>query len=408
MKKHLIFLVTIAVSAFILSSCEKKSPFDAQSPSDDPLILIPYESDQTGSFITVEVTSPDPYVDSVVVIPSAYTTVNWYLDKTLVYTGLKINQSFPTGTYDLLIEAVTTEGKRTSRSGKLTVLPAASDPYVTTRVLAPEVATSMEGRNLDQVEKIILSKDFYGKDVVCTIEPTNVTANKIDLILPDMKAGSYYINLYKGGTLYGSDKLTVQKDPAVLGGFISFLPGEQWVITGVNLKQITSITLGSTVVTDLIATATSVTLTAPSLPEGEYTMTMQNSDGATVLFSTLDGFVSEVKIRARAAGEFRLWEGPVALDWNADLVNIPGYKMTNVPISSTILVYFEIPAAEYHNMRITTPWWGDDLVAQFDVTSATPNPITFVYDDRCKGIVDKVGSWSIVGFGETIYEITYK
>ena len=120
----------------------------------------------------------------------------------------------------------------------------------------------------------------------------------------------------------------------------------------------------------------------------------------------MEGAVTQAKTVVSA--ETTLWTGPVALDWNADLVNITAAQMADVPVGSTILVYFEIPEAEYHNLRITTPQWGDDLVAQFDVTGETPNPFTFTYDDRCKGIVETVGSWSIVGFGETINKITYK
>lgn len=403
------YLLLLAALTFSFIACEKQEPFDTQSPSDEPLILIPYWSDQTGSVINAEVTNPNPYVDSVVVVPSAYTTVNWYLDSVKVHTGTKINQAFPSGSYKLLVEAVTTEGKRTYRAGTLNVKPANTDPYVTTRVMAPEIPTTMEGRNLGQVAKIVLSKDLFGKDTVCTIVPTNIDANKMDVTLPELPKGTYYINLFVDDTTYfGSDKLQVLTDPMVLTGVISFAPGDEWTMTGVNLKKIASITIGTTVITEFTATANSITLTAPNMEAGTYTMTMQSKDGSAVLFSTLSGNVSEVQIRVRSAEEKRLWVGPVALDWNADLVNITEAQMTGVPVGSTILVYFDMPAAEYHQMRITTPWWGDDLVAQFGPDENTPNPFTFVYDDRCKGIVEMVHSWSIVGFGETIYEITYK
>ena len=75
----------------------------------------------------------------------------------------------------------------------------------------------------------------------------------------------------------------------------------------------------------------------------------------------------------------------------------------------TILVYYEFPDAEYHNLRITSDWWGGNLVDQFDVTEGTANPFTFVYDDRCQGIVASEGGAAlIVGFGETITKVTYK
>jgi hypothetical protein len=83
--------------------------------------------------------------------------------------------------------------------------------------------------------------------------------------------------------------------------------------------------------------------------------------------------------------------------------------MDAVPVGSSIIVYFEVVDAEYHAMRITTPWWGDnDLVAQIDGMENVPSPYVFTYDDRCKGIVDMVGDWSIVGFGLQVNKITYK
>ena len=117
------YLMLIAVLAFTFVACEKQEPFDTQSPDDAPLILKPYNESGTGSFMYWLADENTPLVDSVVVTPSAYTTVNWYVDSALVYTGTKINMCFPKGTHDLEIEAVTTAGKRTSRSGLILVDP---------------------------------------------------------------------------------------------------------------------------------------------------------------------------------------------------------------------------------------------------------------------------------------------
>ena len=129
-------------------------------------------------------------------------------------------------------------------------------------------------------------------------------------------------------------------------------------------------------------------------------------------FITAEGLVAEVTTIVSA--ETTIWEGPVALDWDAELVKVTKETFASVPVGSTIQVYFEITEADYHAMRITTPWWGDpatlstDLVLQFDVTGETPNPFTFTYDDRCQGLVNERGAMSIVGHGATINKITYK
>ena len=110
------YILLLAALAFCFASCEDNTPFETQSPDDAPLILIPYES--TSGTITMTQSNPEtPCADSVVVTPSAYTTVNWYFDGQLVFTGTKLNKCFPSGQYDLVIEAVTQAGKKTSRTG---------------------------------------------------------------------------------------------------------------------------------------------------------------------------------------------------------------------------------------------------------------------------------------------------
>ncbi len=411
MKTYKFWLIAALTATFALTGCEKQSPYDTQSPSDDPLILIPYET-ETGQ-IYASATNPDPYVDSVVVIPSAYTTVNWYLDDVLVHTGTKIEKCFPTGTYALKIEAVTTEGKKTSRSGVLAVSPAATDPYVTSRLMAPGITMTIEGRNLDNVQKVILANDFYGKEAVCTIVPTNKEASQMDVTLPAMEDGNYYLCLRDQDTIYGSDVLEVRNISMVLNGFASFSAGEEWVLSGANLQDVASITIDNTVITTFTATATSVTLTAPNLPEGEYTMSIKNKDGSDVWFFTSSGLVTDVKTRSSAAGETKLWEGATTLDWGTVNVRIETAQMAVVPEGATVRVYYELPEAEYHALRITTAWWGDppsletDLVLQFDAASQ-PSPLVFTYDSRCKALVTEREAMLIVGFGVTVTQVTYQ
>ena len=397
-------------ATFVLSGCEKKEPFDTQTEDDAPLILVPYET-KTGH-LSYTLANPDtPLLDSVTVTPSAYTTVNWYLDGKLVYTGVRIEMTFPAGTYAITIEAVTTVGKRTQRTGTLTVNPYATDPYAAApsigRHAVPGFNVTLDGQNLTQVKELVISNDVAGADVAKTIQVNPTDDASLTFTLPELADGHYFLRLKNAeGVLYGADALTVYNASIALDGFAEFIPGSEWVITGQNLANVASVKLGDQTVTAVTATATSVTFTAPEVEEGKYSLSMTNKDGSAVLFITEDGAVSDVK--AAVSAETVLWTGPVPLNWDAALVNISAETMSSVPLGSTIYVYFEIPEAEYHNLRITTPWWGDDLVAQFDVTEETPNPFTFVYDSRCKGIVDMVGSWSIVGFGETINKITYK
>jgi hypothetical protein len=112
-----------------------------------------------------------------------------------------------------------------------------------------------------------------------------------------------------------------------------------------------------------------------------------------------------------APAEKTLWKGDVTIDWNADLLKITAEQMADVPVGVNINVYFELIEAEYHAMRITSPWWGkkpeDDYVTQFDVTEETPNPFVFVYDEHAQALVQEPGAICLVGFGYKVTKITY-
>lgn len=406
--KYILLLAALALS---FAACEKQEPFDTQSENDAPLILKPYNESGTGSF-TYQLANPDtPLFDSVTVTPSRYTTVNWYLDSELIFTGTKINMCFPAGKYALTIEAVTTAGKRTTRTGTVNVTPYPSDPYSAApeggRHLVPEVEMSMEGSNMNIVAKLAVTRDIFGKQEVCSFAPSYKDANLLKFTLPATEDGAYYLHLLDaGGLSYGADQIHVHNSSVVLSGFETLVPNAEWTMTGAKLQDVASVKVDDITITTLTATASSVTLTAPDVAVGSHTLSMQNKDGSDVLFITAAGTVKEVE--TVVSSETTIWEGPVVIDWNADLVKINKSVMDDVPVGSTIFVYFEVVDAEYHAMRITTPWWGDDLVSQIDGMENVPSPYSFTYDDRCKGIVDMVGDWSIVGFGLQINKITFK
>ena len=409
MKKYIYIALAIACAG-LFASCEKQNPFDTQSPDDAPLILKPYNESGTGSF-TYTLANPDtPLLDSVTVTPSAYTTVNWYLNDVLVHTGTRIEKCFFAGSYKLKIEAVTEAGKKTYREGSVLVNPYSTDPQAPApsgRYLVPGVEMTIAGANLDKVAKLAFTKDFYGNDLVSTAELTASDAGSITFSLPPMADGEYYLFFVDAtGQLFGADKVQILNGAVALAGYEEFVPGSPWLITGVNLQNVVSVKVDNTVITDLTVTAESVLLTAPEAEVGMHTISMKNQDGSDVLFVTSAGILTEAP--AVVSAEVTIWTGPVTIDWNADLVKITKETMDAVPVGSTIFIYFDVPEAEYHAMRVTTSWWGDDLVAQIDGMENQSSPYGFVYDDRCKGIVETVGDWAVVGFGLTVNKITYK
>ena len=405
------YLMLIAALAFTFTACEKNEPFDTQSPDDTPLILKPYNESGTGSFTYLLASPETPLLDSVVVTPSKYTTVNWYVQDQLVYTGTRIEMCFLAGSYSLTIEAVTTANKRTTRTGTITVQPNAADPYSAApaagRHFVPGVVSALDGTNLAQVVSIELTSDVFAHQVLQTITPSSVTDTRVEFVMPEMADGAYFVRLKDAeGKTYGADMIQVHNASVALSGFDEFLPNQEWVITGVSLQNVASVKVDDITITTLTATETSVTFIAPDVAVGEHTLSIKNADGSDVLFITDEGAVAQVKTIVSA--ETTIWEGPVVIDWDASLVKIENAVMDAVPVGATINVYFAVVDAEYHSMRITTEWWGDNLVDQIDGMEGHASPFTFTYDDRCKGIVETVGSWSIVGFGLQINKITYK
>ena len=408
--KNILLLIALA-AATILTGCQPEAPFDTQSLKDAPIILTPYNEPGTCT-LAYDLINPDtPLYDSVTVTPSAYTTINWYLNNTLVYTGTKIDMCFPAGTYALTIEAVTQAGLRTERTGTVTVHPYDYDPYSAAptagRHLAPGVETQIDGQNLSKAKNVIISKDIFGGDMVHTITPTYQEDGFLKFILPDTEDGNYFLRLQDAdGKLYGADNIHVHNGAVALAGFAEMPAGSTWVITGVNLQKVAKVQVGDVEITDLQVTETSVTLTAPALEVGEYTLSMFNEDGSAVLFVTDEGAVEQVK--TIVPNETTIWTGSVTIDWNADLVKVDASVMAAVPVGATIYVYFEVPAAEYHAMRVTTPWWDVDLLPQVDGMENQPNPYSFPYTAEGKEAVDRTGAMSVVGFGLTVTKITFK
>ena len=408
--KNILLLIALAV-ATILTGCQPEAPFDTQSPNDAPIILTPYNESGTGTF-TYDLLNPDtPLYDSVTVTPSKYTTINWYLDKQLVYTGTKIDMCFPAGIYALTIEAVTDAGLRTERTGTVTVHPYDYDPYSASpaagRHLAPGVETQIDGQNLSKANAVIISKDIFGLEAVHTLTPTYQEDGFLKFILPDTEDGTYFLRLQDtDGKIYGANNIHVHNGAVALAGFQEMPAGSEWVITGVNLQNVAKVKVDNIEITDLQVTDNTVTLTAPALEVGEYTLSMFNEDGSAVIFITDQGAVEQVK--TIVPSETTIWTGPVTIDWNADLVKVDASVMASVPVGATIYVYYEVPAAEYHAMRVTTPWWDYDFLPQVDGMENQPNPYSFTYTAVGKEAVDRTGAMSVVGFGLTVTKITFK
>lgn len=199
------------VGTSTLSSCSSDDdPFFTVSEDDNPRILNTNLADRkldrkTKLNLEIKVT------------PVHYTTVTWLLDGTQIYEGTTIDQTLPLGNHELKIVATTTKGKSTSRTLKVTVIPAADDPALGTNAVelwvAPGAETTIHKcKNLGTVTKVMVG----GKEVAFEVLEEGTS---LKLTAPTgLENGDYDITLVDGeGNQFpcGTIKVTTEPRPSI-------------------------------------------------------------------------------------------------------------------------------------------------------------------------------------------------
>lgn len=194
-----------------LSSCSSDDePYFTVSEDDNPRIL---NTDLADSKIDRKTN----YKMEIKVTPAHYTTVTWLLDGKQIAEGNTIDQTLPLGDHELKIVATTTKNKTTSRTLKVTVIPAADDPALGTNAselwVAPGAETTIHNcKNLGTVTKVMVG----GKEVAFEFleegtalkltTPTGLENGDYDITLVDGEG-----NLFSGGTI----KVTTEPRPSM-------------------------------------------------------------------------------------------------------------------------------------------------------------------------------------------------
>ena len=194
-----------------LSSCSSDDePYFTASEDDNPRIL---NTDLADSKIDRKTN----YKLEIKVTPVHYTTVTWLLDGTKIAEGTTIDQPLPLGDHELKIVATTTKGKTTSRTLKVTVIPAADDPVLGTNAnelwVAPGAETTIHNcKNLGTVTKVMVG----GKEVAFEVLEEGTA---LKLTAPaDLENGDYAITLVDGeGNQFpgGTIKVTTEARPSM-------------------------------------------------------------------------------------------------------------------------------------------------------------------------------------------------
>ncbi len=191
-----------------LSSCSSDDePYFTVSEDDNPRIL---NTDLADSKINRKTN----YKMEIKVTPAHYTTVTWLLDGKQIAEGNTIDQPLPLGDHELKIVATTTKNKTTSRTLKVTVIPAADDPALGTNAselwVAPgETTTIRNCKNLvDHVQKVLIDGKEAAFKVLDKGTALKVTAPS------DLANGDYDITLVDGsGVQFPCGKIKVTTEP---------------------------------------------------------------------------------------------------------------------------------------------------------------------------------------------------
>lgn len=194
-----------------LSSCSSDDePYFTASEDDNPRIL---NTDLADSKIDRKTN----YKLEIKVTPVHYTTVTWLLDGTKIAEGTTIDQPLPLGDHELKIVATTTKNKSTSRTLKVTVIPAADDPALGTNAselwVAPGAETTIHNcQNLGTVTKVMVG----GKEVAFEVLEEGTA---LKLTTPTgLENGDYDITLVDGSGVQfpcGTIKVTTEPRPSM-------------------------------------------------------------------------------------------------------------------------------------------------------------------------------------------------
>ncbi|MQN90676.1 hypothetical protein F7D34_15965 [Prevotella copri] len=209
----MLFAMSVAFAGTgTLSSCSSDDdPFFTVSEDDNPRILNTDLADKkldrkTKLNLEIKVT------------PVHYTTVTWLLDGNQIAEGTTIDQPLPLGDHELKIVATTTKNKTTSRTLKVTVIPAADDPALGTNAselwVAPgETTTIRNCKNLvDHVQKVLIAGKEAAFEVLDEGKALKVTAPS------GLANGDYDITLVDGSGVQfpcGTIKVTTEPRPSM-------------------------------------------------------------------------------------------------------------------------------------------------------------------------------------------------
>jgi hypothetical protein len=370
MKKIYYILLAILVMCFTFTACSDEGPFSTATPDDEPRILDPIFPDRVNGELPViaNISRDANLTMELTVTPADYTNISWLIDGHESQTGKTLDISLKAGTYPFKVIVTTEAGKSTFREGIVQVNPLTEDPWATEigfeRIIAPGTTARLYGDNLNKVKSIIID----GKTITEIVYIEDESGNCIEYAAPaDLTEGEHRVIFVDAdGNEYGGNTVNVTKAALITGGADRTNANQEWIMTGINLDRIASLTFNGQAITEFIRqTATEIAIICPALSDGEYNLAGKTKSGEDLQFYSAKNIVTEQVIVV--SSEIVLWQGHHYVSWDLPddnpnkAFNLIGKDVfASIKASATLSIHYSVAAeADYHQLRTTTGWWAD-------------------------------------------------
>ena len=316
MKKIYWILLALIGAGMSFTACNEEEPFSTATADDEPRIIAPTfpELEKNGNMkIFMELDRDKLLSITVTTTPADYTSVVWYLDGIEVGTEKTLEMNLNAGTYNLKVVVSTPSGKSTSRETLIKIKPLGEDPQseekVSERLVSAGEFATIRGTNLDKVKKITLQRinvaesksDSEGS--VIEIQESDVNADPsgsfVSFELPaGISVGTYRVTLIDAdGNEFGANTIEVTQGALVKALSGNNRPKTEWTLTGLNLNQIASLTVGDKTINSFdYQSSSTLKFTCPDLEDGEYKLSGKTKDDENLKFLVGDIMAEEMNV----------------------------------------------------------------------------------------------------------------
>lgn len=412
-------LIALLPAGMMFTSCSNNDePFSVAGPEDEPHILAPTFPDRNNGELPIiaNISRDGNFSMELTVTPADYVDVTWYIDGEEAATGKAVDMPLAAGTYTMKVVVTTIKGKSTSREGLIQVNPLDADPWATEvsfeRIVAPGQSATLYGRNLSNVAAISIGQSA---PIPVTYSNDDNTESLSYTVPSDIAEGTARLTLIgSDGESFGANKVTVSSAALITSGADRMTANAQCTLTGINLDKVASLEIGGNKI-ETFAEKTPLTLTfsVPALEDGEYAISGKMADGNAVTFYKNNSVVDATEVVV--SSEQTLWSGHHYVSWDLPddspnkTFNLIGKDVfASIKAGAVMSIHYSVePAAEYHQLRTTSAWWGD-LPGTGTVEFQEDGVLEVVLTQDCLNMIQEQDGFLCVGHGYFVDLVTLR